>query len=465
MKNYFAIKLFCCSSLLWFCGNIYAQQLQSMNLTTYAIPFGAQKLKAVDMNNDRKTDLVVMSNAQETGFATYYGNGDETFGLPQSYQKELNFVNFDVADLNNDGYIDLVLSSYWFNGFKTYFGDENQQFLFRDSYNMGAHATGVTISDIDNDGFQDVLGVTSGSGNPVTLHVFKGDKSGNLHSAGKYPTLLSGNLNTYVVDKNGDKLLDVIISTRSWLALFHQQTNGEFLLKYWPLEMASVAIGDINNDKLPDMVLGYTSYDLGSDGDSILVRFGLPDTTFAATPIKLRASGLRPGSMVLADMNNDEFPELIINQFNTNGEKTDSLYIFRGLGNDGFELQGIYKLPEAINGFTVANLKNDSFPEIILISDKTLMIMHNSGNILSSGNLPDFNKAKIYPNPVYNWLFLDLPHTISDIRILDMYGQVRFASKYSDSLKINIQSLPSGIYIVQGFQKDKLSIARKIIKL
>jgi hypothetical protein len=465
MKNYLALKLFCCCSFLWFGGNIYAQPIQPMNLTTYPIPFGAQKLKAVDMNNDRKTDLIVMSNAQETGFATYYGNGDETFGLPQSYQKELNFVNFDVADLNKDGYMDLVLSSYWFNGFKTYFGDGNQQFLFRDSYDMGAHATGVTISDIDNDGFQDVIGVTSGSGNPVTLNVFKGDKSGNLQSAGKYPTLLSGNLNSYVVDKNGDQLSDVIISTRNWLALFYQQTNGEFLLKYWPVDMASVAIGDINNDKLPDMALGYTSYDLGSDGDSILVRFGLPDTSFSAKPIKLMTDGLRPGSMYLADLNNDKLPELIINQLNADGNTTDSLYIFRGFGNDGFELQGIYKLPEVIKSFVVADLQNDSFPEIILISDKTLMIMHNSGTILSSGESTDLNTARIYPNPVSNWLFLDLPHEITDIRILDMYGQVRCVSKYVDSLKISIQSLPSGIYIVQGFQKDKLSIARKIIKI
>lgn len=84
-----------------FGGNIYAQLVQPINLTTYPIPFGAQKLKAVDVNNVRKTDLILMSNAQETGFTTYYGDGDKTLGLPQSYQKELNFVNFDVDDLNN----------------------------------------------------------------------------------------------------------------------------------------------------------------------------------------------------------------------------------------------------------------------------------------------------------------------------------------------------------------------------
>lgn len=148
--------------------------------------------------------------------------------------------------------------------------------------------------------------------------------------------------------------------------------------------MASATIGDINNDKLPEMVLGYTSYDLGSDGDSILIRFGLPDTSFSAKPIKLMTDGLHPGSMHLADLNSDKLPELIINQLNADGNTTDSLYIFRGFGSDGFELQGIYKIPEAINAFTVADLKNDSFPEIILISDKTLMIMHNSGGILSS---------------------------------------------------------------------------------
>ncbi len=465
MRNYAGLKLFCCCSFLWFWGNIQAQPVQPTNLTTYPIPFGAAKLKAADMNNDLKMDLIVMSTAQETDFAIYYGKGDETFGLPQSYQKELNFVNFDVADLNNDGYMDMILSSYWFNGFKAYLGDENQQFTYKDSYNMGGHATGVTISDVDNDGFPDVLGITSGSGNPVTLNVFKGDKDGNLHNSGNYPTLLSGNLNTYVVDKNGDNLSDVLVSTRSWLALFYQQTSGGFLLKYWPTDMASVTIGDVNNDKIPDIALGYTSYDLGSDGDSILLRFGLPDTTFSTKPIKLMTLGLRPGSMVLVDMNDDKFPELIINQLSTNGEVTDSLYIFRGLGNNGFELQDIYKLPEVIKSFIVADLKKDSFPEIILISDKSLMITHNSSGVTSSPDSPEINKTEIYPNPVKDWLFLDLPNVVTDIRILDIYGQVRYISAYSNSPKINIQSFPSGVYIVQGFQKDKLLINRKIVKL
>jgi hypothetical protein len=464
MKKHLILKLFCC---LFLCsaGFIHAQPLQPINLTTYPVSFGAQHVKVVDMNNDQKTDLIVMSNAMETGFAIYYGNGDETFGLPRSYQKELNFVNFDVADLNNDSYMDMVQSSYWFNGFKTFFGDPNQQFSVNESYGMGGHATGVTIFDIDNDGFQDVLGITSGSGSPVTLNVFKGDKNGTLHSSGKYPTLLSGNLNTYVVDKNGDKLTDVIVSTRNWLALFYQQTNGEFLLKYWPTEMASVTIGDVNNDKLPDMVLGYTSYDMETAGDSILVRFGLPDTMFSARSIKLTTPGLHPGSMLLADLNNDKLPELIINQLNLGGEGTDSLYVFRGLGNEGFKPDGIYKLPETIKSFTVSDLKKDSYPEIILTSDKTLMIIHNSGRIVSSGNSPEISKANIYPNPVRDWLFLELPDVITDIRISDLYGKVHYNSSYSDLMKINIQSLSSGIYVVQGFQNDKLSLVRKIIKL
>lgn len=466
MKNYLPLKLFYYYSLLCLSSLLQAQSLQQpINISTYAIPFGAQKLKVADMNNDQKKDLIVMSNAQETDFAVYYGNGNGTFGLPQSYQKELNFVNFDVADLNHDSYMDLILSSYWFNGFKVYFGDKDRQFIFRDSYNMGGHATGVSCYDIDNDGSQDVIGITSGSGSPVTLNVFKGNQSGNLQSSGKYPSLLSGNLNTYVIDKNGDKLSDVLVSTRSWVALFYQQINGEFLLKYWPTDMGSVTIGDVNNDKLPDMVLGYTSFDSEQAGDSILIRFGSADTLFSAKPIKLTTSGLRPGAMLLADLNNDKLPELIINQLNTSGEATDSLYIFRGKGNEGFELNTIYKLAETIKTFMVADLKNDSFPEIILTSEKTLMIMHNSGEILSSDNSPKLTQANIYPNPVRDWLYLDLPDAITHIRITDIYGKLHYASTYAIASPTKIQLPASGVYVVQGFQNERLLFAKKIIKL
>lgn len=130
--------------------------------------------------------------------------------------------------------------------------------------------------------------------------------------------------------------------------------------------------------------------------------------------------GLRPGSMVLADMNDDKLPELLINQLNPNGEVTDSLYIFHGLGDNGFEFKGIYKFPEVIKSFTVADLKKDSFPEIILISDNALMVMHNSDGMISSIDSPNLKTAKIYPNPVTDWLFLDLPDVITEIRILDI---------------------------------------------
>lgn len=144
---------------------------------------------------------------------------------------------------------------------------------------------------------------------------------------------------------------------------------------------------------------------------------------------------------------------------------TDSLNIFRGLGDNGFEFKSIYKFPEVIKSFTVADLKKDSFPEIILISDNALMVLHNSDGIISSTDLPNLKTAKIYPNPVTDWLFLDLPDVINEIRILDIYGRVRYVSAYSNSTKINIRSFASGTYIVQEFQKDKLLIERKIVKL
>ena len=58
-------------------------------------------------------------------------------------------------------------------------------------------------------------------------------------------------------------------------------------------------------------------------------------------------------------------------------------------------------------------------------------------------------KLKIYPNPVSNFLMIDLnnKNELSIVKIYDIYGQIAIAERITKN-KINVSSLNSGIYFI-----------------
>ena len=75
---------------------------------------GATSIKVYDFNNDGIKDIsVARENQFENAFEVWLGNGDETYSLnyatPVWKQDELQFREFTLLDVNNDGYMDIVL--------------------------------------------------------------------------------------------------------------------------------------------------------------------------------------------------------------------------------------------------------------------------------------------------------------------------------------------------------------------
>jgi len=93
-------------------------------------------------------------------------------------------------------------------------------------------------------------------------------------------------------------------------------------------------------------------------------------------------------------------------------------------------------------------------------------VFGKSSEVLSNDDALELEKIKIYPNPVKDVLYVDLPETIHEpisIKLLSVTGQIVFHQSkdlYDSELKIDIGSLPAGVY----FLYLKNSNIRKVIK-
>ncbi|MFQ6073277.1 MAG: FG-GAP repeat domain-containing protein, partial [Methanosarcinales archaeon] len=183
---------------------------------------GDAKIKALDLNKDGYSDLV-FSNAYNGatrninsyiywGSASGYSSGNKT-ELPthRAHGKS-------IADLNNDGYLDIVfsnlqndatynLNSYIYWGSESGFSSGNKTEL----PTIGAH--GNSIADLNNDGYLDI--VFSNSYNDATpninSYIYWGSSSG-YSSGNKTELPTHGARGNSIADLNNDGYLDIVFS-------------------------------------------------------------------------------------------------------------------------------------------------------------------------------------------------------------------------------------------------------------
>lgn len=208
-----------------------------------------------DFNNDGKLDFTV---ALGVGFTTSLGNGAGTFSnaVPKFFSSDKAIA---MGDFNNDGKLDLaepVSSSKTVvvtlgNGDGTFGTTTN--FTVPSSI-VTAVSGVVTVGDLDKDGNLDlaVAQITTTNG----LTILWGDGSGG------FPTKTNYNLGISVstiaiADVNGDKLPDLLLGSGG-VHVMLGMGNRTFGPRV-PFPVAgttSIAVADFNRDGFPDVVAG-----------------------------------------------------------------------------------------------------------------------------------------------------------------------------------------------------------------
>lgn len=212
------------------CFNFYGQIGFERNVVIDRLygDMGQIGVIAEDFDNDGKVDIAQMSHGAIMWFKNIDGQGEFSHGkLMAAEYTALNAQQFAVADVNGDGYKDLIFVSGTStaklyvvknNGDGT-FGFYNELYV----YAPQVYAIRFQVVDMDGDGDLDIAYERSG------LRWQKNDGQGNFTAVSG--TISPSTYNFYFTDISGDGIADMVTNIANTIKYFKNSGEGTFILQ------------------------------------------------------------------------------------------------------------------------------------------------------------------------------------------------------------------------------------------
>jgi len=337
--------------------------------------FFPEAIAVGDFNGDHLLDVAVWATNSTTGnmqVNIYLGTGTGTFtagGIytaPSSGNFNPGPNSFVAADVNGDGKLDLVAMAPY-NGVFVFLGNGDGTFQTPLVNTTVCTSTigncgSLAVGDLNGDGKPDLAlqsNDTTGGGMSILLN----NGSGTFGTGTYYPVAISGVYaggGIAIGDVNGDKKPDVVVGSSSVTAIVYlNQGSGTFKVNGTvgtvPLNPTNnVVLADINNDKKLDIVV--------ADGlGNALTFYGKGNGTFTTGPLYPLQACNDCGNFLVAidDFNGDGTPDLL----ETNGFSTATVALGRGDGT--FQTSQLYAY-SSLSGENIvtADFNGDGFPDV-----------------------------------------------------------------------------------------------------
>lgn len=382
-----------------------------------------QVINKRDLNSDGFVD-VLFSNGHDVRSGTdafiYWGSRNYTSLLPPLWKERplaqvaLSLVDGElgvgrlpalgggrsvIADLNGDGYLDVVFCNYIHNdpGGRSafvYWGGSKGYSVERRTELPTNWAAGVVAADLNDDGFPELVfanqGVEAGAeeispDGDYDSFIYWGSATGfDPHRPERLTT--RGAVDVAVGDLDGDRRPDLAFLNNSpkakELQIFFGGSSGyrDGRRQVIPVEgSTSVRAGDLNGDGRADVVVTTSAtsffFEDASKGESLpqqaaLVLFGGPEGLDPARALRLPSYSARDSW--IDDLNRDGWSDLVLANASDGTTPKVSSYIYWG-SKDGLSPDRRSELPTlGAAGVTAADLNRDGYSDLVFANSNDL---------------------------------------------------------------------------------------------
>jgi hypothetical protein len=401
-----------------------------------------------DLNGDGLPDVVVTQRF-DTNIAVLLHTEQGGLAAPVFYAVNLNPSAIAIADYNRDGKMDLAVSNAGVDAdpghtVSLLLGNGDGTFQPKTDFEVGSQPFDLTSADFNNDGTMDLATANFGDG---TASVLIGNGDGTFQPAAHYPTTGSYGITAFrfgpcdeislavagggtsilvgsgdgtftpaqaayvpaglqlaAGEFNGDELGDLTVISENGIALLFGEGHGSFHAAHnfvaavgCSSDPSDAAVGDLNEDGIPDLVVGNSSAGGGcqftfgvflGDGHGNLEGGVWYDVDSAAVDVQL------------GDLNGDGHLDLVVTT------PTGELYVFLGDGNGGFQSNGSFPAGNFSWASTLADFNGDGKLDIAVANlnggDISILLGNGDGTFQPAVSYPAGDSPKFVAAALLN---------------------------------------------------------------
>jgi VCBS repeat protein/PASTA domain-containing protein len=373
--------------------------------------------------------------------ATVYPTFSPALGL----RTDLAPAALEIADVNGDQRPDLVTANRLGDDVSVFLNAGSGSFPRRD-YVTSARPTSLAVADLDSDDKPELVTGSEGDGAGGMVSVLVNPGDGSFEAKRDYPTVASPS-SVAIGDVDDDRAPDLVVATvdadvsgAGAIAVLGNDGDGAFVARHvYPLgaDPASVAIGDLNGDGSADLATANTY----AGTVSVLLNDG--DGRF---PVRRDyATGDWAPSVAIGDLNADGKADLVAGHFDR------FVSVFFNHGDGTFDLPREHQTGRYSNDVAIGDVNGDGAPDLA-----TANYQSNTVSILANWGDGSFVARRDYGTAVDPWSV-----AIGD---LNGDGKPEVAAASEDADEISVLANTTGLCTVPGVHKKTVVAAKRAIK-